>query len=201
MSLPADACPCTVTSPHGDLGTKQPPSCGNASSDSFPKYGHVVLIKSPPKLQLGFQEFEFPLCLPDCAAWRGGRAVGRLLHPCDGGTARWTLQGTPGGVQTERTAAEVTELISTRASSVPHLLHLLDKHPDINFPGDHRFKEQQPALSTQGTTTLRCFFLRPHLSRTRTQSLTKFNFSSLLQPQPDFLGHQQPCHTADLSRK
>lgn len=81
MSLPADACPCTVTSPHGDLGTKQPPSCGKASSDSFPKYGHVVLIKSPPKLQLGFQEFEFPLCLPDLCCLEGWQGCGKAAAP------------------------------------------------------------------------------------------------------------------------
>lgn len=99
MSLPAGACPCTVTSPLGDLGTKQPSSCGNASSDSSPKYGYVILINSPPKRQLGFQECKFPLCLPDCAAWRGGRAAGKLLHPFDGGPGTMDLMGHTWGIK------------------------------------------------------------------------------------------------------
>lgn len=111
------ACPClpvpvsapspqvSLLSPHcqqparlrRDLGTEQPSSCGNASFNSFSKYGHIVLVKSPPKLQLGFQECEFPLCLPDDAAWRGGRDAGMLQRACHGGTGLIHLMGHPWG--------------------------------------------------------------------------------------------------------
>ena len=92
VSLPSRRCQ-QPASLRWDPGTKEPSSCGNASFDSFPKYGHIFLTSSPPKLQLGFQECEFPLCSPDYAVWRGGRAVGKLQRPRHGGTGTRHLPG------------------------------------------------------------------------------------------------------------
>lgn len=51
-------------------------------SQIWPRSSGVIT----PKMQLGFQECEFPLCLPACAVWRGGRAAGRLRLPRTGDT-------------------------------------------------------------------------------------------------------------------